>query len=92
MWADKLFERWRARRGTVLAALALVLLAGAGAWYRWGARTLPVYVVASGDIVQSIVASGRVETPLRSNWAARSPAPSAPSPSTRATWCAAGSC
>ncbi len=50
-------------RNTLL--IVLVLGAGAAAWQAWGTAPLPAYAVVRSDIVQSIVASGRVETPLR---------------------------
>jgi HlyD family secretion protein len=46
-----------------LAALGLAALYGLAQWLL-GPR-VPVYVVTKGDVLQTIVASGRVETPLR---------------------------
>jgi HlyD family secretion protein len=63
MWMSKLSAQWRAH-WLLLLALALALAAG-GAWYAWRAFTVAAYTVVRSDVVQSIVASGRVETPLR---------------------------
>ena len=55
-----------ARRWSLIVVLAVVTLAGLYGLAQWllGPR-VPVYVVAKGDVLETIVASGRVETPLR---------------------------
>jgi HlyD family secretion protein len=48
------------------AVLAVVVVAGYFGLTRWLlGTTVPAYVVERGDILQTVVASGRVETPLR---------------------------
>jgi HlyD family secretion protein len=51
---------------SVLVLLAVAGVAACLALARWLAGpTVPAYVVEQGDILQTVVASGRVETPLR---------------------------
>ena len=58
--------RSASKRWSIIVALAIVGLAGLYGLAQWllGPK-VPAYVVANGDILQTIVASGRVETPLR---------------------------
>ncbi|MES2297678.1 MAG: efflux RND transporter periplasmic adaptor subunit [Pseudomonadota bacterium] len=51
-------------RWALLLAIGAALAAG-GAWYGWRALAIPAFEVSRADVVQSIVASGHVETPLR---------------------------
>ena len=59
--------RLRAARGRLLAALALLLLAGAFGVPRLLGPVVEAVPVRRGALVQSLVASGRVETPHRVN-------------------------
>ena len=58
--------RDNSKRWPTIVALAVVGLAGFYGAAQWllGPK-VPAYVVAKGDVLQTIVASGRVETPLR---------------------------
>jgi HlyD family secretion protein len=58
--------RSASKRWSIIVALAIVGLAGLYGLAQWllGPK-VPAYVVAKGDVLQTIVASGRVETPLR---------------------------
>jgi HlyD family secretion protein len=56
---------------TWLALLALCLVAGAAAWQQWRGPEVQTELVIRRDFVQSVVASGRVETPHRVDIAAQ---------------------
>ncbi len=64
--ASSTTPRDNSKRWLIIVALAIVGLAGLYGAAQWllGPK-VPTYVVAQGDVLQTIVASGRVETPLR---------------------------
>lgn len=61
---DKFKSLWE-RRWLVLFILVVVLGAVYGGWRVWRGTPLPVFPVQRSDLIQTVVASGRVEAPLR---------------------------
>ncbi|GAA4014723.1 efflux RND transporter periplasmic adaptor subunit [Actimicrobium antarcticum] len=53
------------RRWLVAGMVLAVLAGGWGAWRWWNGPEVPVALVERSDVVQTVVASGRVESPLR---------------------------
>ena len=57
--------QWRQRRGLIIGIVIVAIIASIGIGYVSLGPRLPAYTVSRSDLIQSIVASGHAETPLR---------------------------